>query len=295
MQQSVKGGLLVLLSALGFGLIPIFGLYAYGGGINVSTLLFIRFALATLFFLAYILIKGYRINLKRRDLYRLFLLGAVFYTLHSTFYLTSVRYITPSLASLLLYTYPIIVVFLSCIFEGGKLTRPVVTSMVISFTGVLLILGTSYGQFHGTGIALALTTSLVYATYIILVNRLIKTIPPVIASTFVSLFAGVGIVGLSLFTERLSFTFSPVVWLPICGLVFFSTIMAILAFYQGIELLGPAKASILSMTEPLFTTVISAVLFQERLTIMQVVGGVAVLSGAVLITRARQGAPSDAK
>jgi drug/metabolite transporter (DMT)-like permease len=291
MQQHFKGALLVLLSAFGFGLIPIFALYAYRSDINVSTLLFIRFALATILFLAYVLIKYRRINLSLRSLFYLFLLGGVCYTLQSTFYFTAVRYIAPSLAALLLYTYPITVVFLSCILDRERLTRLTVISIAISFTGVLLILGTSYGQISGVGILLALGAALIYSAYIILGNRVIKTIPPIITSTFVSMFAGMGVLIVSLFTENLNFTFRAGAWVPIFGLIIFSTILAILSFFRGIELLGPSKASILSMTEPLFTTISAVILLQDRLTPLQTIGGAAVLTGAILITKARQAAP----
>lgn len=291
MQQHLKGILLVLLSAFGFGLMPIFALYAYRSDINVATLLFIRFALASFLFLTYVLIKYRGISLQKRDLYYLFILGGVCYTLQSTFYLTAVRYIAPSLAALLLYTYPIIVVSLSCILEREKLTRLTAVSISISFIGVLLILGTSYGQISGIGILLALGAAVVYSIYIMLGNRVIKSIPPLITSTFVSIFAGFGILVVSLFTEGLTFTFSPTAWVPITGLIFFSTIVAILTFFRGIELLGPTRASILSMTEPLFTTISAVILFQDRLTTLQAVGGAAVLTGAILITKTRQAAP----
>ncbi len=291
MQQHLKGVLLVLLSAFGFGLMPIFALYAYRGDINVATLLFIRFALASLLFLTYVLIKYRRITLTKKDLYYLFILGGLCYTLQSTFYLTAVRYIAPSLAALLLYTYPIVVVSLSCIFERERLTRLTAVSISISFIGVLLILGTAYGQISGIGILLALGAAAVYSIYIILGNRVIKSIPPIITSTFVSIFAGMGILVVSLFTEGLNFTFSPAAWAPISGLIFFSTIIAILTFFRGIELLGPSRASILSMTEPLFTTLSAVILFQDRLTPLQAVGGSAVLIGAILITKTRQVAP----
>lgn len=291
MQQQLKGVLLVLLSAFGFGIMPVFAIYAYRGGINVSTLLFIRFSLASILFLTYVLIKYRKISLNARDLFYLFLLGGVCYTLQSTFYFTAVRYIAPSLAALLLYTYPIIVVSLSCMLERERLTRLTTASISISFIGVLLILGTSYGQISGIGILLALGAATVYSIYIMLGNRVIRSIPPLITSTFVSMFAGLGILVVSLFAEGLNFTFNPSVWLSILGLIIFSTLIAILTFFRGIELLGPTKASILSMTEPLFTTLSAVILFQDRLTPLQAVGGAAVLVGAILITKTRQAAP----
>ncbi|HOL17525.1 MAG TPA: DMT family transporter [Bacillota bacterium] len=295
MQQYLKGVALVLLSAFGFGMIPIFALYAYQSNINVTTLLLIRFTLAAVIFLVYVLIKHRRIALKRSDLFYFFLLGGVCYTLQSAFYFSAVRYIAPSLASLLLYTYPLIVVILATIIDRDKPTRMMVVSAAVSFVGVLLILGTSYGRINGTGIVLALSAALVYSTYIIMGNRVLKSTPPLITSTFVSLFAGAGILVVSLFTEKISFAFAAAAWLPALGLVFFSTIIGIFAFFRGIEILGPARASILSMTEPLFTTISAVILLQDRLTPLQAAGGIAVLTGAVLITRARHAAPAPEK
>ena len=295
MQPYIKGVLLVLLSAFGFGLIPIFALFAYRGDINVPTLLFIRFMLAALFFLAYIFYKFRRITLKPRDLFYLFLLGGVCYTAQSTLYFSAVRYISPTLAALLLYTYPVYVMLLAALIDRERLTRLTVASVSISFFGVLLILGTSYGQINGSGIALALSAAVVYSVYIMLGNRVIKTIPPVVTSTFIALFAGIGVAVTSLFSERLDFSFSPGTWVHIFGLVIFATLIAILFFFRGIELLGPTKASILSMTEPLFTTICAVILFQDRLTLLQALGGAAVLTGAVLITKARQELPREEK
>lgn len=55
--------------------------------------------------------------------------------------------------------------------------------------------------------------------------------------------------------------------LPIFCLIIFSTPPAILTFYQGIELLCPTRVSIISITEPLFTTISAMILFQERSTL----------------------------
>lgn len=49
-----RGVSLVLLSAAGFGLMPIFAVYAYDGGANVPTLLFVRFFSTTVFLFAYL-------------------------------------------------------------------------------------------------------------------------------------------------------------------------------------------------------------------------------------------------
>lgn len=266
---------------------PLFALYAYRSGINVSTLLLIRFAVATLLLLGYTFTsRRLRADagLRPAELFHLFLLGGICYTLQSTFYFTAIRHIAPSLAALLLYIYPILVVLADCLIERQKAAPLTIASVGISFAGVMLILGTAYGQINSTGIILALGAAVVYSVYIILGHRVIKEVAPFTATTFITAFAGVGVFATSFFTETLSFSFRAAAWGPIAGLALFSTVVAILAFFRGLELLGPAQASILSMSEPLFTVLGAMLLFQERLTAAQIVGGAAVLAGAVLVT-----------
>lgn len=55
MNNFYKGAFILVLSALGFSLLPIFALYAYKGNINITTLLAFRFSLAAvIFFIFYI-------------------------------------------------------------------------------------------------------------------------------------------------------------------------------------------------------------------------------------------------
>lgn len=286
MSKEIKGAFLVLFSAFGFGLMPVFALYAYDAGINVSTLLFLRFSLAGLVFLAYVIYKYGPVRLKARDFANLFFLGGICYTLQSTFYLTAVRYISPSLTALLLYTYPIIVMAVSGWLDRERPTRTTLVSAAVSFFGVLLILGTSYGAINATGILFALSASVVYSVYIIYGNRVIKSTPPLVTSTFVSVFAATGIFILSKFSGGISFSFGATAWLSVLGLAFFSTIVAILCFFRGMELLGPTRSSILSMMEPVFTVIFSLLILKDVLTAAQFAGGAAVLAGAVLTTLA---------
>ena len=70
------GVLLILLSAFGFGLMPIFAAYAYAGGVNVPTLLFLRFSLAAICFFSYLSWRGAALRLRRRELLPLLFLGS---------------------------------------------------------------------------------------------------------------------------------------------------------------------------------------------------------------------------
>lgn len=278
-----KGAILLVLSALGYGLLPIFALFAYKGNISLTVLLFFRFLLASVILFIYIIAKYKRISLNKRDLFFFFILGGICYNLQSRFYFSSVKFIPASLAALFLYTYPMVVTGLSFIVDKEKITKKIGISIGISFLGLILILGTSMGDINYNGILLALGASLVYSIYIILGNRVLKRTPPIITSAFIALFSSIGVLISGVFTEGINFHFEAFTWIPIAGLVLFSTVMSMLFFFRGMELLGPTKASIISMTEPLFTVILSTLILHDRLTIFQLLGGIAVLTGSMLV------------
>ena len=283
MKDLYKGSILLFLSAFGFGILPIFALYAYKAGISITTLLFLRFFIAAILFFIYTFLKIKKISLTKSQLFSLFLLGGVGYNLQARFYFSSLQYIPASLTALLLYTYPIVVTALAFFIDKEKITGKLLVSVGISFVGLILILGTSVGKINGLGILLALGASLVYSLYIVLGNRVVKKIPPLVTSAFISLFASAGVLILGGLLGDINFNFQKTAWPPVLGLVLFSTVLSILTFFRGLELLGPTKASILSMIEPVFTIILSAAVLQDKPAFFQLAGGAIVLVGSIMV------------
>lgn len=288
MNQYYKGVALVFLSAFGFALLPILALFVYREGVNVSTVLVLRFTLAFIFLFAYLGLKGTKIEVSRRQLALLFILGGVLYALQSTFYFSAVQHIPAALAALLLYTFPIFVALLSAIVDKERLTRNNLLAIALSTTGLALVLGASPAVVSPLGIILALGAAIVYSIYIVIGNRVVKNLSPVMTSAFVALFAAISLTTTGVAAGTLNFALSGTAWLFTFGLVAFSTIMAILCFFRGLELISPTKASILSTVEPLITFALSAALLGERLTLIQLLGGIAVLAGTILVIRTQE-------
>lgn len=288
------GVALVILSATGFGMIPIFAIYAYQGGTTVTTLLFLRFFIAALFFYSFIMINRMEININKSLLVSLFLLGSIFYMMQSNFYFSSVKYIPASLAVLLFCTYPIFVAVLSALFNGEVLTKRVFISIAVSITGLVLVLGATFNRIDMHGVMLACAAALVYSCYIVLGSRVLKKLPVMVTSAFVTMFASFSFLAIGLTTGTLHFNLETQAWFAIAGLGLFSTIIAVFTFFRGIALIGSTRASILSMVEPLTTIGFSAMLFQERLTWVQLIGAVAVLAGTMLVVTAGR-APVEVK
>ena len=289
MKSFYTGVYFIALSACGYGVMPIFALFAYRSGINIHTLLFLRFFITALLLFAYLCRTEKGMRVTKRDLGALFVMGGILYTLQSTLYFTSLKYIPPSLTALLLYTYPIIVPLLSFGFGKERLTVRHLAAVFLSFAGLILILGGPAGKINLLGVGMAFGAALVYSCYIVLGNRLIQKIPPATASAFIALFASCSFLAASVGAHSLRLDLGLAAWWPVLGIVLFSTVLAMLMFFRGMERTGPTTASIISTLEPLVTILFSWLFFQDKLTPWQLMGTIGVLAGAVIVVLAGKG------
>ena len=76
----------------------------------------------------------------------------------------------------------------------------------------------------------------------------------------------------------------PEAWWGLLGVGIFSTAIAVQTFYAGARRVGAAQAALVSTVEPVYTITLATLLFGERLTPLQVVGGMLVI-GAVLVAQ----------
>lgn len=282
MTKYYHGVAIVLLSTLCSALMPSFAKFAYSNNLTVMTLLFFRFSLSAVMIFSFLLISKENIRLDRKTLLGLFFIGAVFYTLQAATYFSSLKYIPASLAILISYTYPAFTAIVTCLWDHEPLTKRIVFSLICTFGGLILMLSTTLGKINFFGAALALGAALFYTAYVVLSNKILEKVPPLVTSSYITLFSVVGIIILSLFsTEKISFAFSAPAWPWIWGVAIFS-MLTIISFFKGLEILGPTKASILSTSEPIFCVVLAMIIFQERLSGMQLLGAAAVIAGAMI-------------
>lgn len=284
----VLGYLLVIISAIGFGFMPIFALYAYEGGIGVPTLLFLRFLLTAIIMFAFIFIRYRGWKVTKKQLFALFLLGGVLYTMQSSFFFSALHYIPPSLNTLLLYLFPIFVAILSFFINKERLSPRIVIAILISLVGIVFVLGSPSGDIQLFGVLLAVGAAITYSFYILLGDRVTANLSPFVTTGFVALFATFSFLIFGVATQSLDFSFAPSTWIFVLCVVVFSTIVSIFTFFTGMKLIGPTKASVLSMIEPVVTAVFSALLLSEQITLIQMVGGSVVLIGATLVFLAKE-------
>lgn len=276
------GILLIAISAASFGTLAIFGRFAYDDGMDIFTVLFLRFGISAAFMTVVLFLRREHFP-RGQILAQLVGMGALGYVGQSFSYLTAIKYASAGLVALLLYLYPIFVAILSTIFLHEKLTRVKIIALVIAFIGTLLTVGPGGGQI--TGILLALAAALIYSIYIIVGTNVMKHVSAVQSSTVIFASAG-AVYGVLTLVNGATFPASDAGWEAILGIVVVSTIIPVVTFLAGLERIGPTNAAMLSTLEPVVTVLLAAWLFGESLLPIVLLGGGLILVAVVVLTRA---------
>jgi drug/metabolite transporter (DMT)-like permease len=293
--DTVRGALLVALSASAFGAMAIFGRYAYAGGTDVLGLLTLRFLIGGAVLAAVARHRGV-IWPRGRTLAGIVGMGSLGYVGQSLCYFIALQHAQASLVALLLYLYPAFVTLLAALWLGERLTRVKIAALVLCLGGSALMVGGGHGD--PLGIALALAAAVVYSLYIVAGARITRDVDP-LATTAIVCLSAAGVFCCGSIVRTLAgapphLPATPLAWAALVAIALVSTVTAMLAFFAGLTRLGAARTSMLSTLEPVVTVLLAALLLDERLSALQWCGGAAVLAAVLWLVRAGGGPREEA-
>lgn len=283
MNQHHLGTLLVLISAAGFATLAIFIKMAYTAGANTLTVLTLRFILAALLLWIFLKPLGISPRISAKTVLQLCLMGIIGYGSMSFLFASSLHYLSASLAEMLLFTYPVLVSIMSFIIGVEQFNWQKGLALVMCICGLFLILGVSLASISQIGVALGLSSAVVYSCYIMISNRVLKDVHSLVATTYVCSAAALVFAIYTAVTDQLILTLPLIGWLALLGIAFFGTIVGILCFFAGISRIGAANASIISTAEPAITVLLSAVVLGEQLTLLQGIGGFLIVVSILIL------------
>ena len=198
---------------------------------------------------------------------------------------------------LLLYTYPTIVTLLAWIFFRERLTARKVVALSVASVGTLLVLGIlsqllgfgggqGLGNLDLLGVVWALAAAVIYSAYIIAGARYAARVEPIFSSAIIITSAAVVYLVRGSVAGELTKRFQCAKGAALAAATApISTVVAISAFFAGLKIVGPSRASIISTIEPAVTVGLAGLVLHEPLTLEQIAGGVLIVS-AVLILQA---------
>jgi drug/metabolite transporter (DMT)-like permease len=302
-RERLGGTLAVAVAACLFGTLGPASRVAYDAGLSPLAFALWRAALGTLGLLAIIAaltIRGRpRLRWKALDRRTVGALGAAVFAglvlnlaLFSAFGRMSI-----ALALLGFYTYPALVAIGAVASGEEQLNRGRLVALALALVGVVVVvLGGAGGDsgFELAGFGLALLAAAMEAVYVLLGRRGFPAVPTAeatlvvlggTAAGFLLLTLATGSLDVALLPFRSPEAFPVLIWAGVAG----ASIPTFL-FLLGIRSIGPTRAAIIALIEPVAGATLAAVLLAELLGPVQVAGGVLVLAGAALLQRGGEAA-----
>ena len=281
-RNGMLGGLMVAVSAVAFGVMPILAKLAYETGINAQTLLFFRFFGAAVCMFALVFFNGLPFP-TGKEIVVCLLLGGIGYAGQSFCYFTALNYASSGVVSLLLYTYPALVMIGSVLVFKESVTFKKVLSLVLALGGAFVIIGAEFDA-DILGIVLSVTAALIYTVYILVSSKAVGEGKEAPSSAFIMLGAA-AVYGMLNAVNGFQLPLRPIGWLYVALIAVVCTVLALWTFFIGMRAVGPTKTSLISTLEPVVTVFASALFLSETLAVGSVVGGVLVLTSLLLTVK----------
>lgn len=272
----------ILLSALGFGSMAILARFAYADGVSTPSLLFLRFFLAGILLLPWVLWK--KLPWPRgRALLVLIAMGSMGYAGMAACYFSGLHYASAGTIALLLYLFPAIVLVLSTLLLGERFSSRRLLALALALGGLVITIGLELSA-QPLGLLLGLGSAIIYSLYILAGSRYTSECDP-LTSACVVVFSAASCYGVYLASTGFHGPASLHGWLSVLGIACFGTVAALALFLSGLAQTGATQASLISTAEPVVTILLAWLLLGEPLGWSQVLGGGLILAAVVLISR----------
>ena len=284
MPQTIKpylGIVFALITACGLGAITTQAKLFYAEGGNALTLMLVRFVASTLLFGLFLLLRRTSLRVERRQRLPLSLLGIV-WSGAMICYLLAVETISVSLAVLIFYFYPLLVLAYSVVYGQVKATAAQLALFCAEFAGLYLALSGGTITLNPLGILFAALASSGAAFTIISGARIAPTMSPLLLSFWVNL------VGLLLIVPLIVGNFvmpTANAGILALGLATLFYLVAILSQFEALARLPAAQAAFLLNLEPVVSILLASMVLNETLSLVQVSGVVLVISVVILAIR----------
>ena len=277
------GTICIIITTLAYGLIPAVSFLAFDAGVSTETLLFDKFLYAAILMWAYILIKKIDFKLSGKAL-KCMIIIMISYIGIATFLYFSYEYISGSLATIISFTYPIMVVAIEMLRGAEKKSALKIIAVLVAMVGLCLIVWDPNMSLNILGVIFALACAGAYCFYTItLSSDSLEGLHPLVTPAYVLGASAIFNLGRCAISGNPLFTTG---WDQFGYMLFLAVIcafLAILCFCVGVRLIGPSNASIINMFEPACACFFCWWLIGDAITVNMVIGGLLII-GAVAVT-----------
>ena len=278
----VRGFLCIILAMLIYGFTPVLAVLSYQGGSNGINLAFFRSIIP----LPILLLLSARYPRPQRSQLKLgLLLGVFLYGFILSAYL-SYSYISVGASTVIQFLYVPMVALYERLVRKQKLSSLQRIGYVLCLVGTVFFIGQDAEHFNWLGILLALLSAVMYAAYVIALDREAQNPLPMYQLTLLIVLVGaaVSLIG-GLLLGQITFRMTGSAWLYTAVIALLMVLVGITLFQKGIRLVGEAQAAVLSLLQLPMGVFFGIIVLKEAFSLWTFAGCVLILLGLCLTAK----------
>lgn len=253
---------------------------------SALTLTDLRWLIAVLFLLPIVWVKERKIIPPKPALIYLFIMGLTGVVLFNVFMFLALERTSSNNAGLLSALNPVAIAIISFLWIREKITVRKVLGMVISFTGVLVVI--TNGQIQrllslefNSGDLFMLAAVASWGIYSVAGRKAMQYTSPFMSTLWAGIFGVLVLIPINLpnfeiVDPDLSF------WIALFYVSVGATVIAMLFWNLGVQKVGGTRSGMFLNFNPIFTAILAYLLLGETMSMMQLLGTAVVIGGVLL-------------
>jgi len=263
--------------------------------LSFVNLTIMRFVVVCVTLLAILLLQPKRFSkLHKKDIIPIFILGFFGVMVYHFGVNYGEQYISPGAASLIIATIPVFVVVLAVMFLNEKITLKKSLGIVLSLCGVLIISiwGTQDASIeieYIFGALAVLIAAAMGALYTVAGKKLLDRYSALSLTVYAMLLGSLGLIPFlskSLLDEVSAMSTRG--WIAVIFLGICSTVIGYILWYVALKIKTASEVSVYLYAVPVLSTIISYFLFDDKITLLFIFGGLLVIVGLAIVNMKTQ-------
>jgi drug/metabolite transporter (DMT)-like permease len=272
---------LASLGAFSFGCTVLFSRTVARDQLAPSVALGIRFGVAGVLLLGLLAVLRRPILPPSGDRLAAVALGLFVYAIESTFFYMGLQRGTAAAVALIFYAYPAVIALAETVAGAIRLRARAVVALVLSISGSAVVaVGGGRVAITATGVLLVCGSIVMFSAYALLSDRVLPRTDSLTAATWTAIGASIGVTLFGAARGQLELPSGHAFAALVANGV--ATAAAFTLFFMVLGRIGPTRTGICMALEAVTGIVLAAIFLGESVRPIVAIGGVAVLSGAVL-------------
>jgi drug/metabolite transporter (DMT)-like permease len=222
------------------------------------------------------------------------IVGCLGYYVSSLLDFLGLEYISAGIERLILFIYPTLVLLMSSVVFGERISRIQWIAVAITYAGLVLAflaeadLSSQNNELY-LGSALIFSCAITYAMYIVGSGRIIPLVGAAKFNSYAMSFACVAVLIHFFLTSDKSLMNVPLLtYIYSLSMALFSTVIPSYLISEGIKRIGSDNVAIVSSVGPVSTIIQANIFLYEPILAAQIAGTVLILIGVLIIGRSRK-------